>query len=139
MHLHNNTTQQYPDIPVHKQTQYPHTERTQNAHTQTQNTAQRTQNKHNIRTQNNTLVRTVIHTYSFDIYCLQQYIEKLYNTAIYKLYTNYIHFARLIDEVSKITITLIYCSTHINNFYTKVVSSSRKGSKLFLRKLLCFR
>ena len=44
-----------------------------------------------------------LYTYSFDFYHLQQYIKKLYNTAIYKLYTNYIHFARLIDEVSKIT------------------------------------
>ena len=62
MHMHKNTTQQYPDIPVHKQTQYPDTERTQNS-------------AHNYR------------TYSFDFYHLQQYIKKLYNTAIYKLYT----------------------------------------------------
>ena len=34
MHLHNNTTQQYPDIPVHKQTQYPDTICT---HTNTEN------------------------------------------------------------------------------------------------------
>ena len=46
MHLHNNTTQQYPDIPVHKQTQYPDTERNteQNIEHSTENSA------HNYRT-----------------------------------------------------------------------------------------
>ena len=42
MHLHNNTTQQYPDIPVHKQTQYPDTICTQYAaHTETETNKQR--------------------------------------------------------------------------------------------------
>ena len=106
-HIRNNTLQTY--ISVHTNTTICSTQYAHNMHTHTtqrtticstQNTAQNT-------AQNNTLVCTVIHIYSFDFYHLQQYIEKLYNTAIYKLYTNYIHFARLINKVSKITITLI--------------------------------
>lgn len=57
-------------------------------------------------TQNN------LHTYSFDFYDEHIYIKKLYNTAIYKLYTILIHFARLINEVSKII--LIYRKTLYN-------------------------
>ena len=53
--------------------------------------------------------------YSFDFYHLQQYIKKLYNTAIYTLYTHYIHFARLINEVSKIT----NIDTYKNIIYVK--------------------
>ena len=41
--------------------------------------------------------------YSFDFYDEHIYIKKLYNTAIYKLYTNFIHFGHLINKVSKIT------------------------------------
>ena len=61
----------------------PHTERTQFSH-----------NPHTICTHTNT------HKHIW-FYCLWQHIKKLYNTAIYKLYTNYIHFGHLIDEVSK--------------------------------------
>ena len=50
-------------------------------------------------TQNNALVHTLF-TYIVLIFMMNTYISK---NTIYKLYTNYIHFARLIDEVSKIT------------------------------------
>ena len=93
-----------------------HTICTQFAHTQTQTNiyaAHRTEHRHlnteqdtEQHTETDTEQRTEystydLHKYSFDFYHLQQYIKKLYNTAIYKLYTHYIHFARLIDEVSK--------------------------------------
>ena len=59
MHMHKNTTQQYPDIPVHKQTQYPDTERTQNS-------------AHNYR------------TYNFDLY--HEYVS-IKNSNTIELYT----------------------------------------------------
>ena len=69
-----------------------------------QNTEYNTENTEHSTEQHTTSTQNSAHnyrTYSFDFYHLQQHIKKLYNTAIYKLYTNYIHFGHLIDEVSK--------------------------------------
>ena len=59
-----------------------------------------------------------LHKYSFD-FIVEDYISK---NSIIQLYAKLIHFARLINKVSKITITLIYCST----LYKKLLY---KGSK----------
>ena len=149
MHLHKNTTIQYPDTPVHKQTQYPvpdtsrtyaHTyaiETTQSyTHTHAQqsctdktkkticSTEHSTQHAHNLHTHNTENTHTPqhrtaqnteytsstydLHTYSFDFYCLRV-ISK---NSIIQIYTDFIHFGHLIDEVSKIT--LIYQKTLYN-------------------------
>ena len=113
MHLHNNIRTQYPDIPVHKQTQYPHTICTQIAHrthteqhtyTSTENRTYNTDTEHRTDTPQHRCITYDLHKYSLDYYCLT-YISK---NSIIQLYTNIIHFGHLIDEVSKITITLIY-------------------------------
>ena len=85
---------------------------TQNAHTQhtehkiqqyaAHSTEHRTEHREQYK-QSYTISTHSYSTYSFDFYDEHIYIKKLYNTAIYKLYTNYIHFGHLIDEVSKIT------------------------------------
>ena len=66
-----------------------HTIFTQSAHTQTQNTAQNTEQTQYPDTEQpqHTCSAHNYRTYSFDFYHLQQYIEKLYNTAIYEYYT----------------------------------------------------
>ena len=69
------------------------TENTTQNTAQNTNTEQYTQNKHNL----NTLVRTVIHIYSFDFIAY----DNISKNSIIQLYTKLIHFARLIDEVSK--------------------------------------
>ena len=86
--MHNNTTQQYPDIPVHKQTQYPVQQNTEQQYTYMQhiedNREQHTENTHKPQ---HRCITYDLHTYSFDFYDEHIYIKKLYNTAIYKLYT----------------------------------------------------
>ena len=63
------TTQQYPDIPVHKQTQYPDTTEQNTTSTQAQHTEQ---SAHNYR------------TYSFDIY--HEYVA-IKNSNTIEIYT----------------------------------------------------
>ena len=82
-------------------TQFAHTQNTDTryiyaAQNKTQNTAQTPQ-------QRTTHLQHSYALYSFDFYDEHIYIKKLYNTAIYKLYTNFIHFGHLINKVSKIT------------------------------------
>ena len=69
-----------------EQTQYPDTEQTQPQHR---------------------CITYDLHKYSFDFITY----NNISKNSIIQLYTNIIHFAHLIDEVTKITITLIYFST----------------------------
>lgn len=83
------------------------------AHNTRYNTTPHTHTEHNLHTILHNIDITIhinlnteystydLHKYSFDFYDEHIYIKKLYNTAIYTLYTNYIHFGHLIDEVSK--------------------------------------
>ena len=108
MHLHNNTTQQYPDIPVHKQTQYPdticthtnkhiHLQRIQIQNTNTdnnnmqhiQNSTENTEYNTEQHTEDNAQPQHScstydLHKYSFDLYHEQIYIN---NSNTIELYT----------------------------------------------------
>ena len=105
-HIHTHThTPAHIYMHRHKQNNMQHTIRTQYAHTQTQNTAQntaqnRTQHLHNL----NTGALHTICTYIVLIFITYNNISK---NSITQLYTKLIHFARLINKVSKITIYIL--------------------------------
>ena len=132
IHTHIHTHIQSYTSTINPQAQ--HTIRTQNAHNfhtirthstennnmqhiqenREQHTEHSTISVHNLSTQNSA---HNYRTYSFDFYHLQQYIKKLYNTAIYEYYT----FWSPYWWGEQITITLIYWRYYIKNSYIMIL------------------
>lgn len=95
MHRHTNKTYMQHNYAAHN-TRYnttPHTHTEHNLHTILHNI------DITIHINLNTGVRTVIHIYSFDFITY----NNISKNSIIQLYTKFIHFGHLIDEVSKIT------------------------------------